>query len=70
MVGTIHKLPLPNEEFWADGVTGMARIFNCAPGVVKIIQGAEWPETGLPECFNVAEERLQRLANGPVESVF
>lgn len=48
----------------------MARIFNCAPSVVKIIQGANWSDTGLPECFDVTEERLQRLSQGSVESVF
>ncbi|KAJ0120437.1 FAD dependent oxidoreductase superfamily protein [Diaporthe amygdali] len=49
---------------------GMARIFNCAPAVVKIIHGANWSDTGLPECFDVTEERLQRLSQGSIESVF
>lgn len=49
---------------------GMARIFNCAPGVVKIIQGEPWAATGLPECFDATQARLDRLAKGAMESVF
>ncbi|WVQ97275.1 hypothetical protein IAU59_004386 [Kwoniella sp. CBS 9459] len=37
---------------------GMARIFTCAPGLVKSINGGTWAFTGLPECFEVTEERL------------
>lgn len=49
---------------------GMARIFNCAPGVVKLIQGEPWAATGLPECFEATQARLDRLAKGDMESVF
>ncbi|POS69988.1 FAD dependent oxidoreductase superfamily protein [Diaporthe helianthi] len=48
---------------------GMARIFNCAPAVVKMIHGANWSDTGLPECFGVTEERLKRLSKDSVESI-
>ena len=48
----------------------MARIFNCAPGVVKIINGGKWEDTGLPECFDITEERLQNLSKGVAASVF
>ncbi|OCF32819.1 hypothetical protein I316_05455 [Kwoniella heveanensis BCC8398] len=37
---------------------GMARIFTCAPGLVKLINGGDWASTGLPECFEVSEGRL------------
>ncbi|OCF45328.1 hypothetical protein I317_00851 [Kwoniella heveanensis CBS 569] len=40
---------------------GMARIFTCAPALAKLVQGAKWSETGLPECFEVSKERLDRL---------
>lgn len=68
-VGKLESLP---GQYVCAGFNGhgMARIFNCAPGVVKIIQGAKWQETGLPECFDVSEQRLQKLAKGSVESIF
>ncbi|ORY35319.1 putative FAD dependent oxidoreductase [Naematelia encephala] len=46
---------------------GMARIFTAAPGIVKLMQGATWAETGLPECFEVSEERLARLAKADIK---
>lgn len=68
-VGSLNGLP---GQYVCAGFNGhgMARIFNCTPAVVKIIQGAKWSDTGLPECFNVTEERLQRLSQGSIESVF
>lgn len=39
---------------------GMARIFTCAPGLVKLICGKSWADTGLPECFEYSTERLRR----------
>jgi hypothetical protein len=39
----------------------MARIFTCAPGIVKLIIGEEWSATGLPECFNMNKERAVKL---------
>jgi hypothetical protein len=48
----------------------MARIFTCAPGVAKLMLGGSWGETGLPECFQYAKERLvkavQKGQNGSV----
>lgn len=49
---------------------GMARIFTCAPGLAKLIAGGTWADTGLPECFQMSEERLQRLAKGGLQSVW
>ncbi|KAF8922380.1 DAO-domain-containing protein [Mucidula mucida] len=40
---------------------GMARIFTCAPGLVKLIQGASWADTGLPEAFELSAERFASL---------
>ncbi|KAK0503316.1 DAO-domain-containing protein [Armillaria luteobubalina] len=41
---------------------GMARIFTTAIGLVKLIQGGTWADTGLPECFELTPERLERLS--------
>jgi len=41
---------------------GMARIFTCAPGVAKLVLGGHWSETGLPECFELNQERLGQLS--------
>ncbi|KAH6657000.1 FAD dependent oxidoreductase [Truncatella angustata] len=49
---------------------GMARIFTCAPGLVKLVLGGSWSDTDLPECFELTEERLQKLQNGVSRSVF
>lgn len=49
---------------------GMARIFTCAPGVAKIALGRGWSETGLPECFKFSHERLSRLSNGNLPSIW
>ncbi|KAL7623740.1 hypothetical protein AAE478_005293 [Parahypoxylon ruwenzoriense] len=49
---------------------GMARIFTCAPGLVKLILGGSWEDTGLPECFRMTEKRLERSQNGVLKSVF
>lgn len=42
----------------------MARIFTSAPGVVKLVLGEEWSETGLPECFQMSKARLDKLGKG------
>ncbi|WWC58905.1 uncharacterized protein I303_101450 [Kwoniella dejecticola CBS 10117] len=39
---------------------GMARIFTCAPALAKLVQGATWEEIGLPQCFEVTKERLEK----------
>lgn len=49
---------------------GMARIFTCAPGIVKLVLGKQWEETGLPECFQISTERLGRLSSQAVPSVW
>lgn len=49
---------------------GMARIFTCAPGVAKIVLGQGWSSTGLPECFQFSQERLARLSNGDLPSIW
>lgn len=48
----------------------MARIFTSAPGVAKLVLGGSWPDTGLPECFELTAERLERLQKGVSGSVF
>lgn len=48
----------------------MARIFTCAPGVAKLMLGGSWSDTGLPECFELTEERLAKLRKGVSGSVF
>lgn len=49
---------------------GMARIFTCVPGVVKLVLGEVWEESGLPECFQISKERLGRLSSQAVPSVW
>ncbi|KAI6835861.1 FAD dependent oxidoreductase [Hortaea werneckii] len=49
---------------------GMARIFTCAPGLVKLIHGKDWRETGLPECFEISRERLKRTQGSNIKSVW
>ncbi|KAJ7056805.1 DAO-domain-containing protein [Mycena amicta] len=44
---------------------GMAHIFTCAPGLVTLMQGGSWAETGLPECLELTEERLSRVGGNP-----
>ncbi|KAF6830191.1 putative FAD dependent oxidoreductase [Colletotrichum plurivorum] len=43
---------------------GMARIFTCAPGLVKMILGGTWKDTGLPECFELTAKRLDKVKAG------
>ncbi|OWZ50580.1 hypothetical protein C368_06725 [Cryptococcus neoformans 125.91] len=40
---------------------GMARIFTAAPALAKMVQGAAWAEAGLPQCFEITKERLEKL---------
>ncbi|THU84146.1 DAO-domain-containing protein [Dendrothele bispora CBS 962.96] len=42
---------------------GMARIFTAAPGLVKLMQGGTWEDTGLPECYEFTQERFERMKN-------
>jgi hypothetical protein len=41
----------------------MARIFTAAPGLVKLMSGESWDETGLPEVYQVTAERMGKLRN-------
>ncbi|KAH8810651.1 FAD dependent oxidoreductase-domain-containing protein [Xylogone sp. PMI_703] len=71
-VGAIESLP---GQYICAGFNGhgMARIFTCAPGVVKLLLGGQWSDTGLPECFQISKERLARLARlleGNVPSIW
>ncbi|KAJ7627132.1 DAO-domain-containing protein [Roridomyces roridus] len=40
---------------------GMPHIFSCAPGLVTLMRGGMWTETGLPECLQLTTERLERI---------
>lgn len=42
---------------------GTARIYTCAPDLANLVLGKGWGATGLPECFQVIEERLLRMKN-------
>lgn len=68
-VGALEELP---GQYICAGFNGhgMARIFTCAPGLVKIMGGDSWESTGLPLCFDVTKDRLDRLAQGAKETVF
>ncbi|VUC35054.1 unnamed protein product [Clonostachys rosea] len=46
---------------------GMARIFLCAPGLVKLISGKPWSETGLPECFQYSTKRVDGERNAQLK---
>ncbi|KAF4991115.1 hypothetical protein FDECE_14157 [Fusarium decemcellulare] len=48
---------------------GMARIFACAPGLVKLMFGEEWADTGLPECFQFSRERINMCLREAEKSV-
>jgi hypothetical protein len=41
----------------------MARIFTAAPGLVKLMDGEDWSETGLPEVYQITAERLEKLTS-------
>lgn len=49
-------------------IVGMAGIFTCAPGLVKLINGCSWEETGLPECFQFSMDRIYKFVNPDVKS--
>ncbi|KAJ6592795.1 DAO-domain-containing protein [Mycena capillaripes] len=44
---------------------GMAHIFTCAPGIVTLMQGGTWADTGLPECLELTPERLAKIGDMP-----
>lgn len=41
--------------------SGMARIFTAAPGLVKLMNGASWAETKLPDVYQITPARIDRL---------
>lgn len=41
--------------------SGMARIFTAAPGLVKLMNGEQWQDIGLPDVFQVTPRRLEKL---------
>ena len=49
---------------------GMARIWTCAPRLVKLMKGEPWSATGPPECFEFSNERLERSAKQGLQSVW
>lgn len=53
-----------------DWTIGMARIFTCAPGVAMLATGKTWSDTGLPECFQMTQERLDSFASRSTQSVW
>jgi glycine/D-amino acid oxidase-like deaminating enzyme len=61
----IGPIPSSPGQFVIAGFNGhgMARIFGCAPGLVKLILGEvkSWEDTGMPKCFQITEERLAKL---------
>jgi hypothetical protein len=44
-----------------DELSGMARIFTAAPGLVQLMNGEPWSATGLPEVYQLTKERLENL---------
>lgn len=49
---------------------GMARIWTCSPGLAKLIVGEPWSATGLPECFQYSDARLEGAVKKEVKSVW
>ncbi|KAJ7237520.1 DAO-domain-containing protein [Mycena haematopus] len=45
---------------------GMAHIFTCTPGLVTLMHGGLWSDTGLPECLELTPERLAKIGDSPV----
>ncbi|KAL4796242.1 FAD dependent oxidoreductase-domain-containing protein [Aspergillus venezuelensis] len=44
---------------------GMARIFTAAPGLVKLMNGASWAETQLPDVYQLTPARIERIKDVP-----
>ncbi|KAF9264490.1 FAD dependent oxidoreductase [Marasmius fiardii PR-910] len=59
----IGKVPDKEGQWVIAGFNGhgMARIFGCALGLIKLILGGVWADTGMPECFEITSERLEKL---------
>ncbi|KAK8864743.1 hypothetical protein IAR55_001999 [Kwoniella newhampshirensis] len=37
-----------------------ARIFTCSPALAKLVNGSDWADVNLPDCFRVTRERLSK----------
>lgn len=42
-------------------ISGMARIFTAASGLVKLMGGGSWADTNLPEVFQMTVVRTEAL---------
>lgn len=47
----------------------MARTFTAAPGLVKLMNGESWDAVGLPDVYQITEDRLQKLKGASVSKV-
>lgn len=45
----------------------MARAFTAAPGLVKLMNGESWEAVGLPDVYQITEDRLQKLKGASVQ---
>ena len=56
-IGSIDELP---GQYICAGFNGhgMANIFTCVPGVIGLMMGGSWEDTGLLECYRYRKERL------------
>jgi hypothetical protein len=59
----IGKVPDSSGQWICAGFHGhgMAHIFTCAPGLVTLMEGGTWADTGLPECLEITPERLAKI---------
>lgn len=48
---------------------GMARTFTAAPGLVRLMDGTPWEQVGLPNPYQITQERLERLRHSSKEDV-
>jgi hypothetical protein len=47
----------------------MARTFTAAPGLVNLMSGKSWDTVGLPDVYQITEDRLQKLKGASVSKV-
>ncbi|KAF3036974.1 hypothetical protein E8E12_008379 [Didymella heteroderae] len=48
---------------------GMARAFTAAPGLVKLMSGQTWESVGLPDVYQIAAGRLEKLKKATASRV-
>jgi hypothetical protein len=58
--GTMGMVSSSPEIHTADYVSGMARIFLCAPSLASYILEGEW-DPKMPKSFQITPERIDRL---------